>query len=182
MKAFLFDLLLYAAKTLGSKYIDRLIDWLDGGKLVFTKVSAVACYSHYIGQNHVREGGQMKIFQALVSLSVFNPGKSPRVLRELTLFCAVDGAEHTFQLYDTHQRKWEENYQIPPKQVSGYTWQAAPEGRGLTMQHGADGIIPIINLETINFYLTYRDEHNRPRRIPMDSIKKYRLPKEQIAE
>jgi hypothetical protein len=186
MKDIIIHLLLTAAKTFGSKFIDRqvdrLIDRLNHRKLLFTGTKGMIHYSHYVGQNHVRAGGQKKIYQAQLSLSVFNPDKNPRVLRELNLTVIVDGRHHSFRLYDTKEQCWEENYTLPAHHVSGLSWHAAPEGHGLSMQWGADGIIPIEELDSVGLYLTYLDEHGRRPRVAVDSVKTQRLPKEQIAE
>jgi hypothetical protein len=186
MHDILIHFLLSTAKAFGSKMIDRqaerLAEWLNHRKLVFTRTKGVIHYSHYIGQNHVREGGFKKIFQAQLSLSVFNPGKKPRVLRELTLTVVVDGRDHCFRLYDHKEKSWEENYTLPPHHVTGLSWDAAPDGYGLSVGWGADGIIPILEVNSINIYLTYLDEHGRHHRISVESVKTQRLPKEQIAE
>jgi hypothetical protein len=186
MKALLIQFLFYAAKTVGSKVfnrqVDRLIDRFDPRKLVFSKVKGVIHYSHYIGQNHTREGGEKKIYQAALSFSVFNPGKNQRVLREVTLHITVDEKNHLFRLYDTKAQSWEENYSLPPGHVTGLSWDAAPEGYGLTMRWGADGIIPLDDPDTTHLHFTYLDEYNRLRRVNVDLVKVQRLPKEQIAE
>lgn len=186
MKAILIQFLLYVAKTVGSKVfdrqVDRLIDRFDPRKLVFSKVKGIIHYSHYLGQNHTREGGNKKIYQAALSFSVFNPGKNQRVLREVTLNIAIDEKNFLFRLFDTKAQSWEENYSLPARHVTGLSWDAAPEGYGLTMRCGADGIIPFDDPETARLYFTYLDEYNRLRRVNVDSIKVQRLPKEQIAE
>jgi hypothetical protein len=176
------DLLLWAGKTLAGKFLDRSLDRFKPGKLVFTKVTGIYRYSHYNGCNHVREGGEKRIYQAGISLSVFNPSRSGRIIRELTLYCVVDGMAHPFQLYDTTTQKRKENYQLPALSVSEFSWQAAPVGHGISIWLGAPGIIPFTDCDEIGLYLTYLDERGRHRRIELGSLSSWRLPKEQIAE
>jgi hypothetical protein len=45
---------------------------------------------------------------------------------------------------------------------------------------GAPGIVPITDSAMIRFHFTYLDEHNRIRKIDVDAVTVYRLPKEQI--
>src|SRR5258708_17428057 len=99
MIALFIDLLIWAGKTLAGKYVDRVLDRPKPGKLLFSKVAGVYRYSHYVGQNHVRYGGEKRIYQADVSLTVFNPSKSDKVIRELTLHCTVNGKEDRFRLF-----------------------------------------------------------------------------------
>ena len=182
MKDFLLHILLAAAKTIGSKYFDRLVDRLDHRKLVFTKTKAVVLYSHYIGRNHVREGGQKKIFEARLSLAVFNPDKISRILRDITLCVTVDDCFHPFHLYDPKTQSWEVNYTLAPHHITGFSWDAAPEGHGLSFKWGAEGIIPIEDLDSITLSIKYMDEHGCHRQIAIDSVKIQRLPKEQIVD
>jgi hypothetical protein len=186
MISILIHFLLTAAKACGSKLIDkladRLIDLLDHRKLVFTKTAGVIHYSHYVGQNHVRNGGQKKIYHATLSLTLYNPDKASRSLRDLALYVTVDAQTHPFRLYSSAVNGWQENMTIPPHHVTGCTWDAALEGHGISIAWGADGVIPIEDLDSASLHLSFLNEHGRRRQIPVESVKMRRLPKEQIAE
>ena len=181
MKEILIDLLITAGKTIGGKYLENRLENLFRSNLVFTKVMGVYHYSHYVGQNHVREGGEKKIYQVSLSLSVFNPSKTDRVIRELTLYSTIEGKAYPFHLFDLEKDDWQENYRVDRVSVSSFRWQAAPEGHGITIWLGAPGIIPFTDDDTISLHLTYRNEKGRIQQIPLTSRAGHRLPKEQIA-
>ncbi len=182
----LIHLLLAAAKTIGSKYFDRLadrlIERLDQRKLVFTKTKAVVIYSHFVGRNHVREGGQKKLIEGRLSLAVYNPNKKPRIFRDLTLCVTVDNCVHPFGLYDHKARAWDEDYTLAPHHITGLSWDASPKGHGLSLRWGAEGIIPVDDLDSVSLSIKYLDEHGRHHQVPIDSVKIQRIPVEQIAE
>lgn len=181
MTKILIDLLIWAAKTVGGKYLEHRLENHRPTKLVFTNAAGAYCYSHYEGQNHVREGGQTRIYQADARLTVFNPSTSDRVIRELTLFLNINDQEHHFHLFDLAHGNWQENYLLPAMSVSSFSWQAAPVGHGISAWLGAPGLIPFSFDDRIQIHLTYLDEKGQLCPIEMSSVTGHRLPKEQIA-
>jgi hypothetical protein len=148
------DLLIWLGKTMGGKLIGKLPNLFRRNNLIFTKASGTYRFSYYLGQNHVREGRQKRIYEAGASLTVFNNSNSPRVLRDVILHCVINGTDHPLRLFDHAQEKWQENYQLALKSVTSYSWQAVPLGHRISMWLGSPGLkLMIADLLRYNFYI-----------------------------
>ena len=167
------EILLGVIKAIFPNLAGRLLDRLVKHKLVFNKVKGLLMYSHYVGQNHVRTGGETRIYKTAFSLTVFNPAPHPRILLDLKLVCQINGVVHLFDLWDSGVKKWKRDYNLPGNAVTNYSWNGLPEGHGILS--GDPGIIPFSTSDQVEFYFTYLDEKGKACRIDVDGFEKHRL-------
>ena len=172
--------LISAAKPALGKLFSLIPDLFRRRRPDFTRIVGTYQYSHYVGQNHVRQGGEKRIYQAIFSMVAFNPTSQNLAIRDLTLICTINGLEFPFHLYDNTKNGWCRDYNLPEHTVSNFSWVCLPEGHGILP--GAEGILPFEDDDVIAFYFVYLNAKGRCRRIGVDTLRRFRLPVEQIVE
>src|SRR5882757_3820407 len=111
----------------------KLYDWLwsklmDKPPTIYS-ATVKYMYSHYDEQgNHLVSGGETKIYQSQLSVTIYNDSKDQSILRDVHLNVTINGRSYRFNLYDLEVLNWKKEYNLPPKTISSFSWIAMPEG------------------------------------------------------
>lgn len=158
-------------------YIDKM---KDRAPLNFTGMKGRWFYSHYKGQDHVRQGGTKMIYKAAFDVTIHNPTSIPKTIRQLKVICTLDGVPYPFHLYDQKERNWKGDYNIGPHSVSTFSWEGVPEGYGL-LAHDP-GILSFTDESNMQFRFNYINDHGKCLDITISNVERYRLRPEVINE
>lgn len=154
------------------KLFQRLLDFVNKNltyKETFTyyEPTVIYSFSHYgspIAPIHI--GGQRKIHAVECSLTLYNPNKRPKILKNVLMVAQVEN--HSYPLIpilkDCDHSQF--NYFIPSRSYLTLSWQAF--AMQLPKEKLEPGMIDIAFPQfPITFEITYCDKYNRKIKFPL---------------
>ncbi|TDW97063.1 hypothetical protein [Dinghuibacter silviterrae] len=154
--------------AIANKATGWLWDKIKGRKkLLFHDARCSYSYSHYDGRgSHLREGGQIKIYEVHCQATIQNDDPVARSMRNLRIVANINGEIYNLNLHDSGQNAWKSSYNIPATHTDEFRWRAYTQGHGIVMHH--PGMIPLMpGANQLSFCICYLDERSHEQQIDL---------------